>query len=62
MTVEEIKNYFNNRTVYIFNGPMSDLQNIVGASFTVLVVNGKIYFSVTERDDYTPSDERMELI
>jgi hypothetical protein len=62
MTIEEIKQTFGpHGIVYSFSGKKEELETIVGTSYVVLVVNGNVYFAVTD-ENYTPTDTRMELI
>ena len=66
MTREEIIAQFQGNseiepTVYVFNGPLIDLQEVADTSVRTLSVNGVLYFMSMDRN-YTPTDVRMETL
>jgi hypothetical protein len=66
MTREEIIAQFqgNNETtptVYVFNGNLSDLEQVAATSIKTFGVQGTLYFMSLD-PEYVPVDSRMEIL
>ena len=61
MTTQQILEYFNNSTVYKFNGKLSELQEMQEAnsnSYNYIVVGDDVYFVAAKQ----VSDSRVSIL
>ena len=66
MTKEEIIEQFqgnseNPSIVYTFNGTTQQLRDLMTVSYTLMTVNGVVYFTTIE-GVFTPTDSRIEVL
>ena len=66
MTREEIIAQFQGRsetvpTVYIFNGSLSDLEQVAATSIKTFGIQDTLYFMPFD-PEYVPTDSRMEIL
>lgn len=63
MTPEEIKQIMSANTVYRYIGNKNQLkEDMNGVEYRTCNIQGTLYFTVVVPEEYTPSNDKMELV